>query len=208
MTLTLSILVKRMKKNQLSNLNKKLSMVEIEIKSFSSIHIDKGWLNNLKILINLCNLKYLQGKLIKFKKKLNELILMLQYILTYKHRYHTNVVLWLYNKFFIQYNCILQEIHYLILVKPYLLSNTKMIRFPTKKIKINTLKSPHVFKKAQDHYELQNHKVLVKLPLLITNNDFVYNIIKKTSKLNSLYRMTFIRKNLYFIQNIENNENR
>lgn len=73
-----------------------------------------------------------------------------------------------------------------------------------KKIKyIGVLKSPHVFKKAQDHYEYRIYKTKVKLPLIIGNINYLPSLIEQTSKFDSNCQLKFERNNLKFFIDLQ-----
>lgn len=185
-----------------SNIKDQLIFVDIHIKSFSKINLNKNWIKDINKLVQLHNIKYLSSELIEFRQELNNVILLLHNILNYD-QYDNLVNYWLYYKQIKKLKLFIDKISFLLNLKPYLLDNLKVNRLPTKKLKISTLKSPHVFKKAQDHYEYQHHKLVLKLPLLYKEGEFIAQLLLKTTKLESLQRITFRRKNIYLIKKSE-----
>lgn len=188
-----------------STISKKLIILELDIRSFSKINIDKNWLDDLHKLTRTYNVKYIMAELKEIRTMMQNIVLLHIQTLEAQHSFKympIQLKLNYYNNI-IQLRKVLTRFRFLLDLKPYLLNRIQLINLPTKKPKINTLKSPHVFKKAQDHYELQHHKLLLRLPVLYMGNDFISCLVEKTTKLNSLYRVNLRRKNIYLIKKVE-----
>jgi ribosomal protein S10 len=66
---------------------------------------------------------------------------------------------------------------YLIFLKKILKQlqiNSRIINLPTKKKRISLLKSPHVNKKAIEHFEIKKYKTVLCLKLLNTEKEFYF----------------------------------
>lgn len=185
-----------MKQQNISNnIYNHYTYLDLDIRSFNKIELNPIWLKDITNLVFLYNLKAFIMKL-KYIHKL--------YLLHRKKIFNVKQIGQrdISNKLVLKYQIYkLFELEYefvqFLKLRRYLFKKLRIIRFPIRKPKINILKSPHVFKKAQDHYEIRAHKLVIKLPLLLINKSFIYDLLRKTSRLNSRYQVTLKRKDIY-----------
>ena len=191
--------------NSLSNtVRKQYYYLQLDIRSFNKIKIDTNWLKDLHNLIWLYNLKFyihelkcISSSWLKLKSDLNDMITNKKF-----YDYKNSLVFRYKLREFINFKYRFYEF---LKMKQFLFKKINIIRLPVKTPKINILKSPHVFKKAQDHYEIRNHKLIMKLPMLYWGKSFIENLIIRTSRLSSMNQVSFKRKNIIFMNNISNN---
>lgn len=185
-----------------------ITLIELHIKSFSVIKLNHYWLQDLENLIYNYNIKYLMNKLKYLNHKLKTTYSLITNLIKRLYSLPNNIKIKIQLSLFKQLRKMVNIIIEVVKLKKWFLKRICVIRLPRTKPQINVLKSPHVFKKAQDHYEIRNHKVVIQIPLLILKQDFISSIIEQTTKLDSLYRIHIKRKKILIMTKNFNNEHR
>ena len=170
---------------------------KIEINSFNKISISTFFLEDLEKLCLTNNIKFLLRKLSFLKRKY------LESLRTLRHDLSTLYSVSNLNKKLLVLKLLdtgvrLKKLFRVFKVYSHLgLRSIILKRFPRKKTKMTTIKSPHVFKKSQDHFEIRHHKLVIKLPLILSSRDFISSLLEQTSKLQPMYRVNIKEKRMF-----------
>lgn len=185
-----------------STLRKQYYYLQIDVRSFNKIQLEPNWLRDLQNLIWLYNLKYYLHELKSLHRSWYLLKLDLDSLISSKDLdiYKSNLVFYYKLQKFIIFKYKFKEF---LDLKTYLFKKISVTRLPIKSPRINILKSPHVFKKAQDHYEIRSHKLIINLPMLYWGKFFIENLLIRTSRLNSMNQVSFKRKKLIKMKNFK-----
>jgi hypothetical protein len=189
-------------KYQLSSYSK----LQLIIKSFVKIEIDHNFLLDLYRLIYMNNIGYCILVLRKIIKDISAISSKIKHLKDYL--LNSNLINNLLKKFSLFYiiksvNCLKSLLIQLRHKLKFITHPLKIINVPKRLEHISVLKSPHVFKKAQDHYEIRKYKKIIDLPIVIQNSkcNHISSLIEQTTRLNSSYQITFRRRNISMINN-------
>lgn len=191
-------------KYSLNNITKlfHLNCFTLEFKSYNRIKLNSKYLKHMTKIIYNNNLKFMLNWCIKYRlllTRFSSLYSLIRSIYKYTHQSYTlSIIIKLVNT--MNYNLvIINNINNII----QSLFNTITKKTAPRRIRyIGILKSPHVFKKAQDHYEYRIYKTKIILPVLISYNDdnYITRLIEQTSKFDSNYQLLIERKNIRFLE--------
>lgn len=195
-----------------------LDLIKLELKSFNIIeqrffkqkliHLNYiSFFINFKFLFNLYNQLKILSNLIFYLKKIIKQFLKIKKVKSIFYLLHINFtssfnVLLVINSIINKYNLIKQLINikkyqfqfYLNLLNKLTITITKL---PIKLKKFTILKSPHIFKKHRDQYQINYYKYFTNFIIFDKSNQF-YNIF------NNLRFQSFIESSLIIKTFIKN----
>nr|YP_009370811.1 ribosomal protein S10 [Pharyngomonas kirbyi]ARO47977.1 ribosomal protein S10 [Pharyngomonas kirbyi] len=187
------------------NYKKNITLLSLEIKSFNKIHVNEFFIKDLQKLCTCNNISFLRERL---KNVSNQYLYSLKSIVKKLYSYDIIYIKRRYLKLLLA--VILSQLRnlkrlYMSLItnKNFGLVNPTIYRLPLKKKLIKTIKSPHVFKKSQDHYEIRHHKLIIKLPPIFWNTNFICSLLEQTTALNPMYRVNIKKKEVFNLSRIE-----
>lgn len=182
-----------------NNLDRYYGSLTVNIESFNKIYLNSFWKDQISLISNVNNLKYI----IQLLKEIRNLHAHLNNILYSKILLSNNTLIKIKLVLLDYINCLystLEKVRRILNCLYSLFTNIKIVRFPMRKKLIKTLKSPHVFNKGQDHFEIRKFKVGIKLPLLMFNFDYISGIIEQCTNLDPMHRITFKKKEIFLLK--------